>query len=239
MSDYSEFYSQRKPTQAGGRALRWWHQRMLTIASRFIPQFKQKTILEIGAGHGYFAQVCHQQKQGYCGFEMNEEQAKKLNQSGFEVLPATIPPIPAGNPVQVIWMSHVLEHAATYREAKEMLSACHQRLDSEGYVVIIAPDVLHWKAEFWSVDWSHGFPTSRNRVEQLLHEAGFSVHKSFHHTFTITNSFFSWFISIFFRFLFPHNLIDAVLKRFTNRNFAHAFMSVFGWRQIYLIARKE
>ncbi len=61
MTDYSDFFTHRKPTATGSRALRWWHQRMLVIAKRHIPHFAQKTLLEIGAGHGFIADLCQSQ----------------------------------------------------------------------------------------------------------------------------------------------------------------------------------
>jgi hypothetical protein len=239
VSDYEEYFTSRKPTREGMRALAFWHNRMLKIAERHIPGMLTKTLLEVGAGHGLLADACQQQQIVYHGLEMNVEQAQLLQHAGHNVLPAIIPPIPAGEPVQLIWLSHVLEHAADYKEAKAMLSACHERLDANGYVVIIAPDIHHWREEFWSIDWSHGFPTSVNRVEQLLSETGFAIHKSMHHTFTVTNSFAAWLLSWSFRIFVPINLLDYFFKKWTGRQFAHAFMSVFGFRQIYVIGTKK
>jgi len=236
---YSEYYKTRKPSLFSQGAIRLWHQRMLTIAKKWIPELTQKSILEIGVGHGFFAEVCQQQKITYQGLEMNKEQADSLKAAGHNITPATIPPIPAGETAHVIWMSHILEHATTYTQAKDMLLACHERLDTDGYVVIIAPDLYHWKERFWSWDWSHGFPTTVSRVEQLLHETNFSVHCSMHHTFSITHPAAAWFISTFFRFCLPVGLIDYFFQRYTGHRFCQAFMSVFGLRQIYLIGKKN
>ncbi|MES2217883.1 MAG: methyltransferase domain-containing protein [Pseudomonadota bacterium] len=239
MSDYQEYYITRKPSNPGMRAMAFWHRRMLKIAERHIPNLLSKTVLEIGPGHGLFAEACQQKQLAYFGLEMNVEQARALQLAGHKVSSATIPPIPAGEPVQMIWLSHVLEHAGTYHEAKLMLQACHDRLDNNGLVIIIAPDINHWREEFWSVDWSHGFPTSLNRVEQLLSETGFSVAQSMHHTFTLTNTFLAWLLSWLFRLGLPVNLLDYFFKKWTGRQFAHAFMSVFGLRQIYVIGEKH
>jgi hypothetical protein len=186
----------------------------------------------------FLRMLVSKKKLTYFGLEMNVEQAKLLQQSGHDVLPATIPPIPAGEPVQVIWLSHVLEHASNYGEAKQMLVACHDRLDAGGYVTIIAPDIHHWKEEFWSVDWSHGFPTSLNRVEQLLSETGFTIHQAMHHTFTVTNPLGAWSISTLFRWFLPVNVLDYFFQKMTGRRFCHVFMSVYGLRQIYIIGKK-
>lgn len=239
MSDYAEYFTARKPTINSIRSQYFWSQRMLKIARRYIPQLGDKTILEIGPGHGIFAAVCEQHKIAYQGLEMNVEQAAMLKAAGHKVLPAKIPPIPEGGAVQLIWLSHVLEHANDYHEAKAMLAACQQRLDAGGYIIIIGPDVLHWKENFWSMDWSHGFPTSVPRVEQLLNETGFIPFKSMHHTFTLTNPLLAWAISWTFRLFLPINLLDYFCKKWNGRRFAHAFMSIFGWRQIYVIGHKK
>lgn len=239
MEQYSEFFTHRKPTEKGKKILRWWHERMLRIAQKHIPDLSQKNILEIGVGHGIFADICQRKKIAFTGIEMNQPQAQVLRQQGHEIITAKIPPIPAGEPVHVIWLSHMLEHATNYHEAREMLRACYERLTPNGYVVIIAPDIHHWKMDFWSVDWSHGFPTSTQRVEQVLHDAGFSVHKSMHHTLTITQPFLAWLSSTLLRLLIPVTLIDMFLDKTIKRKYAYSFMTVFGWRQIYLIGKKN
>lgn len=235
--NYSEFYSRKRPDFFEPIVL-FWHKRMLSIATKLIPALVKKNILEIGPGCAYFAKVCAENKITYCAVEMNLQQAVVLQQAGYDVIVGTIPPIPEGKPVQIIWLSHVLEHVTSHTDAKEMLLACYQRLDKEGYVVIIGPDVYHWKADFWGCDWSHSYPTSLPRVEQLLNETGFSVEQSMHHTATITNSFVAWLISILFRFM-PMDTMDLFFyKKFKWRP-CKSFMHKFGLRQIYVIGKKK
>jgi len=235
-NNYSEFYTRKRP-DIFTPLVSFWHKRMLTIAARFIPNFKQKTLLEIGPGCAFLAKRCVEDNMTYRAIEMNEQQAAFLQNEGYHVIPATVPPIPAGEPVQVIWLSHMLEHVASHSEAKALLLACYDRIDADGYVVIIGPDVYHWKADFWGCDWSHGYPTSVFRVEQLLNETGFSLHQSMHHTATITNSFFAWLISVLFRFA-PMDTLDFMFyKKFKWRP-CQAFMHKFGLRQIYVIGKK-
>jgi hypothetical protein len=239
LSEYSEYFTSRKPSKWGEHVIAVWHRRMLKIALKVIPGLQNKTILEIGAGCGFFAESCQQQNLNYYGLEMNAEQAGRLSAAGHKVSAATIPPIPAGEPVQLVWMSHMLEHADSYQTAKQMLLAAHERLDRDGYVAIIAPDVLHWKELFWSVDWSHGFPTSVNRVEQLLNETGFSVHRSMHHTATVTNSFSAWLISWFCRLLVPVGLLDYFFVKMTGRTLCMSFMCMYGLRQIFVVGKRN
>lgn len=238
MNSYSEYFIERKPTSFGEHVIKWWHKRMLKIAGKLIPELPAKTLLELGPGHGFIADICKSTGLSYCGHEMNVAQANFLKAQGHDVTPATIPPIPPGKPVQVMWLSHILEHAISYREAREMLLACYDRLDPAGYVVIIAPDIHHWKTDFWSLDWSHGFPTSLNRVQQLLHDTGFTVHHAFHHTFTLTNPFAACLISWCGRLFLPISMIDMISQKTLGRRFGSAFMSLCGLRQIYLIGKK-
>ena len=236
---YDEYYTTRKPSPAGMRALAFWHSRMLQIARRVIPGLASKTFLEIGPGHGLLAHACQRSQIEYYGLEMNENQAKALTLQGHNVVASTVPPIPQGEPVQVIWLSHMLEHANTFSEAKTIIQACYDRLDPQGYVVIIAPDIKHWGEEFWSMDWSHGFPTTVNRVEQLLNDSGFKISRSMHHTCTFTNPFLAWSLSWMFRIFMPINLLDFCFLKFVGRQYAHAFMSVFCWRQIFVVGCKS
>jgi hypothetical protein len=238
MSDhYKEFFVNRKPSSFGIPLVSQWHKRMLVIASKYIPNLYNKTILEIGAGHGFFAEQCKHNHITYYGHEMNTHQATHLQQAGYAITQATIPPIPTGHPVQVIWLSHVLEHAATFLEARGMLEACYNRLEPTGYIVIIAPDLFSWKSFFWSVDWSHGFPTTLARVEQLLNEVGFTIHRSMHHTCTMTNSCLAYLLSFLFS-LFPTKILDHISATLIGKRLASNFMAVFGLRQIFIIGKK-
>lgn len=237
MEDYQEYFVARRPSHWGMKVIYFWHSRMLNIVSRMIPYFNDKTVLEIGAGHGFIASCCQKKDIDYIGHELNATQAATLNAMGYAVTQARIPPIPPGKAVQVIWLSHVLEHSSGFNEAKEILKACYERLDPEGYVVILAPDVLHWKMHFWSWDWSHGFPTTITRVTQLLNETGFVVIKATHHTATFTQPIVAWTLSLLFK-LVPVEALDYLCEKIIGRRLFQAFMSVYGYRQILLIGQK-
>ena len=58
----------------------------------------------------------------YTGLEMNQQLADELLNNGFNIICSAIPPFPdINNKVDVIWMSHILEHARDYMHAREML----------------------------------------------------------------------------------------------------------------------
>lgn len=234
---YREYYESRKPTNFGEKVLRHWHAKMYALAAKHIPGLHAKTVLEVGAGWGFFADACRARGTRYLGMEMNAAQAKALSAKGHEVVAGAVPPFPSGDPVQVIWMSHVLEHATTYLHAAQMVAAARDRLDRGGYLVVIGPDVKSWGAEFWNCDWSHGFPTTVHRVEQLMRESGFEIADARHHTATFGNPVMQFLATNTFR-LVPYNVVDGLLGMATGRTFAYSFMAVFGWRQIFVVGRK-
>jgi hypothetical protein len=235
--EYNEYFNTRVPSGAAVPLLRFWHRRMLRLAARLIPELPRLTVLEVGTGWGLFGDECASAGIAYQGLEMNAAQAASLRARGLEVVAGTIPPFPHGKPVQAIWMSHVLEHASSYREAREMLAAAHQRLDPGGYIVVIGPDILSSRGEFWNSDWSHGFPTSLRRLRELLLETGYQHVEVRHHVASIAQPFLCWLITNLFR-LIPYRLLDVLLERITGRSLAYSFMTVFGWRQVFGIGRK-
>lgn len=237
-SQYDEYFTSRMPSRFAIKYIYFWHKRMFNIGKKSISNFLKKKICEIGPGHGFFAEICTINKMSYSGYEINIGQAEKLMEMGYNVEAATCPPMPQGDPVDIIWISHVLEHMSSFQKARELMISCNNRLSKNGYIVIIGPDLLHWKFSFWDRDWTHGYPTSKCNVEQLLNDTGFIVHKSMHHAFTVTNPLFAWAISRFFR-LFPGGLIDYFNLKIFKKTFFASFMNLFGLRQIYIIGQKR
>ncbi len=236
-SEYAEYYETRVPTGFGRRLLGFWHRRMHDVVGRQLGGFGKRQVLEVGAGWGFFGQACKLRGVAYRGLEMNRAQAERLRQQGLDVDAGAIPPFPADASADVIWLSHVLEHASGYPHAAEMLRACLQTLRPGGHVVVIGPDLLSWREAFWDVDWSHGFPTTAQRVEQLLLDVGFRDVEGRHHTATVASAPLAWLLAALFG-LVPYRFIDAVLARLTKRTFCQSFMAVFGWRQILVIGKK-
>ena len=235
--DYREYYKARPPLEVGAKIVGLWHRRMLQVIAERIPGFAGLSVLEVGTGWGYFARACREKGVAYSGLEMNADQAAALRAEGLDVVAGSIPPFPEGKPAQVLYLSHVLEHASGFPQAKEMLNACHARLDPGGHVVIVCPDLLSWKEEFWGADWSHGFPTTLRRLEQIVAEAGFVLRDSRHHTAGLMNPALVFLATSLFR-LIPVHALDAVLKPLTGRPLCYSFMGIFGWRQLLVIAEK-
>ncbi len=235
---YSEYFATRQPLAAGERLIRLYHRVLFRLAARRIPGFRSQRVLEAGPGFGYFAEICRAEGMVYSGVEQNRRQAASLSAAGFDVAVAALPPFPAGKPADLIWLSHVLEHADGFNQARELLLAAGDRLEPRGRVVIVSPDIKSYKEEFWNTDWSHGYPTGLKRVGQLLNETGFEVEYATLLTAGFTNPLLVALCDFFFRWL-PVGLLDAAAQRLTGRTLFFSFMTIFGWRQVFLIGRKK
>jgi len=234
---YQEYFAGRQPSPFGLRVHRFWHSRMLDRAEKVIPGMRGWPLLELGPGLGTFGEICKSRGYSYSGVEMNESQALKLQAQGLDVVSGSIPPIPDGKPVRIIWMSHFLEHAATFLEARQMIEEVHRRLDPGGYAVVVSPDMIFWKERFYDVDWSHGYPTTRKRMEQLFLETGFEICYSGHHTAAVFKPLAVFVLTHFFR-LIPVGLLDLFAEKIAGRPLFRAFMILLGWRQIFVVGKK-
>ncbi len=238
-AEYAEYYEQRRPIALGERLVAWWHRRMLRVVSRLAGGAGGLSpLLEVGAGWGHFAEACKEAGVSYAGVEMNAAQAARLRERGFDVVAATMPPAPPGPPVAAVWMSHVLEHARDPGEALAMVRAAASRLAPGGRLVVIGPDVAFWREHFFAIDWSHGYPTERRRVAQLLAEAGLDVEAAHGH---VAGTASRWLVPVaggLFA-LVPVRLADALLEAVTGRPLASSLMSVVGWRQLLVVGRKR
>lgn len=231
MADYYREYADlRRPAPFADPLLFFYHRRALKNA-RLLGLKAEPRILEIGYGHGYFAKVARDAGLDYRAVDMSVALTAEGASDGFKVVVGCVPPIPAEcGSFDTIWMSHVLEHAKDWMHAREMLQACFDALPAKGQVCVICPDIFSWGWHFFDGDWSHGFPSSLNRVTQILQDVGFHV-RGAHHTLTVRNPFLlDALVS-----LIPMRLIDAFLPK----TYCHSFMTLMGWRQIMCVGTKH
>ncbi len=137
-------------------------------------------------------------------------------------------------------MSHVLEHAPDWHAARKLLASSVQYLAIGGHLVVVGPDYLSSKANFFDSAATHGYPTTVRNVSQLLHDVNLTVVDTRHHR----AGFFSPIgrIAPFLLTLLPYRMIDRVIsgpRSRTGHGYAYSWMTVFGWRQIYLVAERH
>jgi SAM-dependent methyltransferase len=240
MSDelYSN-YVNREPLPRNAAFIARWHKRLLmhSVALNGLP----RRVLEIGPGHGYFASACREQGLDYTYCDTSPSVHRKMNELGFSGQLGLLHELEV--PTQrfdLIWMSHVLEHSPTWLDARSLVDEAKNRLAPGGSLVVISPDILSWRREFWNVDWSHGYPTSLRNVSQLMDDVGLDVVDGRHHRnasfFKLTRAVFWLLTSI------PHRLVDRLLtpERFhLGDGMCYSWKAVFGWRQIFVVGRQR
>jgi SAM-dependent methyltransferase len=133
-------------------------------------------MLEIGPGFGFVADDARGRGWRYEGVEANEHGAAALRERGHEVHVASAPPLPAlDHPVDLVLASHVLEHLDSGDTVLTLLREIRGNLAPAGRVCLACPDAMAHPREFWNVDYTHRWPTTRRRLRQVLLDAQYRV----------------------------------------------------------------
>ena len=236
---YSD-YMQREPHPRNAVFIKRWHGKLLKLALKDVAQ-TPRSVLEIGPGHGYFAEHCREAGFTYEFCDTSPAVLSKMNELGFQGHLGLIQDVaPNIGKYDMIWMSHVLEHSPTWLAAREMVSACRELLSDQGFMVVVGPDALSWRREFWNVDWSHGYPTTIRNVSQMYNDVGLKNIVGHHHR----NGSDNLFVKFIFAFLSlsPHRVIDGILTPKRSKigdGLMYSWKAIFGWRQICVLAHKS
>jgi len=235
---YSD-YMQRLPHPASAKLIRRWHGNLLTTAIRNLEN-PPRRVFEIGPGHGYFADHCRERGIDYEFCDTSPAVVASMNELGHKGYLGLVHEVYSQlGKYDLVWMSHVLEHSPTWLDARKMVDTAHELLSAGGVAVVVSPDVLNWRREFWNVDWSHGYPTSIRNVSQLCNDVGFKNIDAIHHRNGSSNLIIRAMVSVIT--MVPHRLIDRLLtpKRYKiGDGFTYSWKCVFGWRQIMVKASK-
>ena len=234
---YSD-YMQRQPHPRNAVYIKKWHGKMLGRAVKQINP-KPLSVLEIGPGHGYFAQHCRDSGISYEFCDTNPAVFAVMKENGFKGHLGLLGEVKNQlGKYDIVWMSHVLEHSPTWLAAREMIALSSEVLNVGGSVIVVGPDAMSWKKEFWNGDWSHGYPTTIRNVCQLFNDVGLKVTTANHHRNGSTNAIVKAVFTIIS--LLPHRLIDRVLTPKRSKvadGMVYSWKAVFGWRQIFVMAK--
>ena len=232
---YSD-YVRREPHPRNAVFIAKWHGKLLRIALK--DEYPVKRILEIGPGHGYFAEHCKSNGLIYEFCDTSPAVFNKMEELGYTghlgLLSDLLPKL---GKYDMVYMSHVIEHSPSWIDARKLLEDCQKVLSCNGKLVIVSPDLLSWKHEFWNVDWSHGYPTSVRNLSQLCSDVGYIDIEAKHHRNGSSNIF----IRGIFRLLakIPHRPIDRLItptRYGLGDGFVYSWKAVFGWRQVFIKA---
>jgi len=127
---------------------------------------------------------------------------------------------------------HMIEHFESPYIAHQALDQALEMLLPGGRIFVLTPDYLDYGKLFFDIDWSHCFPLTASRLEELLLDCGFEEVK----IQTWRGPFKSaipkallWFISK----LIPNKIFDSIfLKIFGHKLLASGFMVGFIKRNI-------
>ena len=134
-------------------------------------------VLELGPGDGYISELSRNQGMTYTAVEGSAEIAAELRRRGVQVFEGYAPPLPAAltGPFSTCFMLHVLEHMPGLQVAATLLNEIRAQLLPGGTLVIACPAFEHRGARFYDCDYTHSFPLTRRRLEQLLRDQGFDL----------------------------------------------------------------
>jgi len=141
---------------------------------RILPK-TANSVLEIGSGNGFFAYQCKRHGLKYKGYEPNNKMFQILQKQNFAMENTSIPPVTEpNNAFDGVLMLQVIEHMPTVQAAQESFEEVYRVLNENGILFLTCPNYLSWKEDFFDLDYTHQFITTRNRLEQMLNDTGFS-----------------------------------------------------------------
>lgn len=231
--DYYSAYLNTRPKPRFEKFVVNWHERLIWLAEieSFAFSGGQPRVLEVGYGHGYFADLVVERGWSYLAADISDPIIEYGAERGHEVVrPENLD---QGMTFDVVWMSHVLEHSPSWEQAREMCEFYSRSLRPGGALISVGPDYLSWKDQFWAVDFSHGYPTTRRNCVQLFNDLGLeditaTYHRSGRSDF-LTRSLSAAVCSI------PHQPVDWLVdrRRFQRgEGLFYSWKAMYGWRQL-------
>jgi len=178
-----DLYFLRRITPLGKSMVRQLNHKIARTVNALFPGDTGFKILEIGPGVGTFADELHNIAKNRCSYyaiEPNLSLCKAGADKGYTFINASIPPFPdheAMNNFDCGYMSHVMEHFESYPAVINVLNGLHNVLKKDGYLIIVVPDYLDWKADFFNGDYSHSYITTERRLRELVCDMGFTIEK--------------------------------------------------------------
>ncbi|AFY33300.1 bifunctional 2-polyprenyl-6-hydroxyphenol methylase/3-demethylubiquinol 3-O-methyltransferase UbiG [Calothrix sp. PCC 7507] len=176
----------------------------------FLSGLKISSICEVGIGDGHLARYCRENGIEWTGIEPSNQSRNAAIADGFKVYDGMMPVYPEiSEEFDAIVASHVIEHLNNVHEAQEFLQASQKILRSHGgrYLILLYPDIEKWGDFFW-VDYTHSFVTSKKRIEDMLFDNNWQIIRSEHYLacFFKTSGLLHVLGKIFPYFLLPKKL---------------------------------
>jgi SAM-dependent methyltransferase len=225
----------------------------INILKYLIRQIESKEIslLEIGVGKGYFKLAVDKVNEDgnykikYTAMDRNEDMLKNL-----ETYTAPFDGCAVGNcpemkelpdkKYDIIYSSFLIEHLNNGHELYTMIENCKKHLNPNGIIVFLAPDAMKQKFEFYNIDYTHIYPTTKRNVSMAFYDNdlyniniiplnGICTYKNF-------NIKFIYLVHRFFACLYSYRFWSCLLSLFYRRKLWD--LNHFFYR-LYCFAKEE
>jgi len=183
--------------------------------------YDPEKILEIGIGRGGIYEKLKEKisRMEYTGIEASDICYEEARKKGINAIKCFVPPFPQElerGTFDMIIMSHVLEHFVDYKEVLGVLDGMNSLLKPGGKVILFHPDARDWGADFYECDYSHSYFTTRNRVDNLLHDTGFRIIRR--DSYRACFKHFRWLFWIISRAVRPCHFLRVGIRITFNKN---------------------
>ena len=170
-------YDLNESTAAHSHVQRRFAQKL--IAEDFSYLDSNSTVLEIGPGHGHFAQECLTKGFQYSAVEDSKILREGLEKKGINVIDGLVPPIPvASDQYDLFFAGMVIEHMPDHVAVTRFVEEIFRILRPGGRACLLFPNAYACGRLLWEMDYSHGYFATPRRIEQLCGQTGFNIVRS-------------------------------------------------------------
>lgn len=210
---------------------------------------KNARILEVGPGKGYFYQAVQKfPTLRYSACDQNPRFSEFFPEQNF--IQASVPPLPVfTEKFDVIYAAYIVEHLTSGAEVQKFVVSCKEQLAPGGLLVLLCPDALRQKIEFWNMDYTHIYPTTKRNMAMIVQDAGLSLKAMKHVNGLLTlpgfgNPLVSWSIRVLLApYWYPlwHFLFGWIFKKplYSLQNPFYQLYCLVKQANIFLIAKNE
>ena len=214
---YGDNYATKVPSRLGIESKSLLNRKFYRLICAQIERSSPLSVLEVGAGHGFFAAACVDAGDTYTGLDSNELLVDQLHAKGYSVKSCTVPPLPYEDATfDVVYAGYFVEFLPDPRTVFEFFCECERVLRPGGVLAIVSSDYMIMGKEFWNVSYMAGFATTERRLLQLLFDSGFQ-HK--HTSFFAGNLFgIKRYAAYLLNYFYPYNFLNTISGQRSNLN---------------------
>lgn len=205
-------------------------------------------ILEIGPGKGYFYEAVKKAESSisYSALDSNELMLKSL---GVEsVYLSRLPDVPKfTKKFDIVYAAYVIEHLQNGKEIFDVIRNLKQHVNDGGIIVFLFPDCLKQKMEFWNMDYTHIYPTTKRNVAMAFYENGINkievmdIHGLLTHSFFMNKIVYTLlgFVLFFYNYHIFSKLFWVIYKKslYDLGNFFYRVYAFFKQENLIIIAK--